>query len=364
MANPEHLEILMQGSRVWNDWRENNLMQPDLSGISLVRANLERVNLSYANLRGASFLHTNLRYSNLSKADLSKAELFKSNLRGANLVGANLSKAQLKWTSLDMANLGSANLTKAIFKDVSLCKADLAQANVRHANLSGTNLRYARLVDINLEGANIEGCSIYGVSVWNAKLKGANQLNLDISRKGEPAISVDNLEVAQFVYLLLNNQKIREVIDTVTSRVVLILGRFTPERKVVLDTLREKLRELGYVPILFDFDKPSSRNLSETVSTLAHLARFVVADITDAKSLPQELQRIVPHLPSLPIQTLLMSSEYEYGMFRDFFDYPWVLPLFKYDSLAHLLDSLEEKVILPAAAKSKQLSERHHHLET
>lgn len=54
-------------------------------------------------------------------------------------------------------------------------------------------------------------------------------------------ITVDNLEVAQFIYLLLNNEKIRQVIDTITSKVVLILGRFTDERKSVIDAIREEL---------------------------------------------------------------------------------------------------------------------------
>ena len=71
---------------------------------------------------------------------------------------------------------------------------------------------------------------------------------------------MDNLEVAQFIYLLLNNAKIREVIDTITSKVVLILGRFTPERKVVLDALREELQKRDYVPVLFDFDKPDKES--------------------------------------------------------------------------------------------------------
>lgn len=74
---------------------------------------------------------------------------------------------------------------------------------------------------------------IYGISAWNVQLDGTIQSSLIITPYGEPMITVDNLEVAQFIYLLLNNNKIRDVIDTVTSKVVLILGRFTDERKEI-----------------------------------------------------------------------------------------------------------------------------------
>jgi hypothetical protein len=74
------------------------------------------------------------------------------------------------------------------------------------------------------------------------------------------------IEVAQFIYLMLNNQQIREVIDTITSKVVLILGRFTDERKAVLEALRDELRKRNYLPVLFDFDKPASRTTDETIT--------------------------------------------------------------------------------------------------
>src|SRR5205085_4992058 len=109
-----------------------------------------------------------------------------------------------------------------------------------------------------------------------------------------PTITVDNLKVAQFIYLLLNNQEIRDVINTITSKIVLILGRFTPERKAVLDALRDELRKRNYTPVLFDFEKPAKRDLTETVSTLAHLARFIIVDLTDPSSAPHEVATIIP----------------------------------------------------------------------
>ena len=207
-----------------------------------------------------------------------------------------------------------------------------------------------------LERATLTDCRIYGISAWGLRLEGAKQLNLNISDEEEPAIMVDNLEVAQFVYLLLNNEKIRQVIDTITSKVVLILGRFTADRKAVLDAIRDELRQRGYLPILFDFEKPAGRDLTETISTLAHLARFIIADITGAKSIPQELQTIVPNLPSVPVQPLLLNSDREYGMFEHFRRFPWMLETYYYDNLNEVLVSIEDKVISPAETKARELS--------
>lgn len=161
-------------------------------------------------------------------------------------------------------------------------------------------------------------------------------------------ITVDNIKIAQFIYLLLSNPEFRDILDAVSTKIVLILGRFTDDRKPILDAIRTELRKRNYVPVLFDFSIPKNRDITETVSTLAHLARFVIADITDAKSIPQELMAIVPNLPSVPIQPLLLSSTKEYGMFEHFKRFPWVLGTFEYDSIDHLVKTIEENIIRPA----------------
>jgi hypothetical protein len=274
-----------------------------------------------------------------------------ADLFGADLSDANLSGADLTAVDLSRADLGGAKLSGAYLRVANLNKADLSEAD-----LSGADLTRSSLVKTNLTGATLTGCSIYGISAWNLKLEGATQQNLNVSDSGEPAIMVDNLEVAQFIYLLLNNKRIRQVIDTITSKVVLILGRFTADRKAVLDAIRDELRQRGYLPILFDFEKPAGRDLTETISTLAHMARFIIADITDAKSIPQELQAIVPNLPSVPVQPLLLTSEREYGMFEHFKRYSWVLDTYYYDNLDDALASVEDKVISPAEAKVRELA--------
>jgi hypothetical protein len=135
--------------------------------------------------------------------------------------------------------------------------------------------------------------------------------------------------------------------------VVLILGNFKPERKIMLDAIRDELRKRDYLPVLFDFDKPANRDITETVSTLAHMAKFVIADITDAKSIPQELMRIVPALPSVPVQPLLLASQRKYGMFEHFKRFPWVLEPFLYEDQDQLLTSLGSHVVGPAEKKAK-----------
>jgi hypothetical protein len=156
-------------------------------------------------------------------------------LRGANLGVADLRGADLREASLIEARLFSANLSGA-----NLSVAHLFSANFGGADLTSANLESAILVNTDLTGADLTGCRVYGISAWNLKLEGAKQQNLVITQEKEPAITVDNIEVAQFIYLLLHNQKVRDVIDTITSKVVLILGRFTDEPKAVLDALREE----------------------------------------------------------------------------------------------------------------------------
>jgi uncharacterized protein YjbI with pentapeptide repeats len=349
MANQKHLAILRQGVETWYQWRkEHTEIRPDLSETRLNGAVLNYFDLSWAILNGADLNGANLSETSLSGADLISASLISANLSGAYLINADLSGAYLINANLSRANLSEADLSEA----------NLSRANLSRANLSGANLSRATLIGTNFAEATLTNCKIYGISAWSVELKGATQNNLEITPSNEPTITVDNLNIAQFIYLLLNNAEIREVIDTIAKKAVLILGRFTPERKAVLDALKDELRTHGYLPILFDFDKPASRDITETIATLAHLARFVIADITDAKSIPQELMAIVPNLPSVAVQPLILNSQDEYGMFEHFTKFPWVLPVYRYTDEISLLQSIQENVIVPAEKMAQELEKR------
>ena len=85
------------------------------------------------------------------------------------------------------------------------------------------------------------------------------------------------------------------------------------------------------------------------------MARFVIADISDAKSVLQELRGIVPELPNVPVQPVIIASQDEPGMFDHFRRYPWFLKVHRYDTPTQLLSELSDRVIKPSEAKVREL---------
>jgi uncharacterized protein YjbI with pentapeptide repeats len=408
MANQKQLKLLMQGGEAWNKWRarhrrvvldlrEANLYQADLQGAdlreanlsqanlmeadlsladlraaNLSRANLSRVNfkeadlrqadlwgsrlwkanLRQADLRGAKLNRADLIEADLSQADLSVAKLARANLVGTNLIGANLSQADLK-----EADLGQADLSQANLREADLRKANLGQANLRRADLTGADLREAILVHTQVDKAKASGSRIYGVNVWDLRGDFEEQKDLVITPEASPSqITVDNIKVAQFIYLILNNEAIRDVINTLTSKSVLILGRFSiPERKGILDALRNKLREYNLLPIVFDFDRPTDKDFTETIKTLAGLCYFVIADITNPKSSPLELQATVPDY-QIPFVPIIQEGEQPFAMMVDLQKkYDWVLDTLSYNSIETLIKALKPAIIDPAIQKHNEL---------
>ena len=235
----------------------------------------------------------------------------------------------------------------------NLSMAKMARADLRNANLSN-----AILVRTHLESANLSGARVYGVAAWDLELASTTQADLCITPEWQPMVTVDDLEVAQFVYLMLNNSKIRNVIETIGNKGVLILGRFNPPaRKAVLDAVRNKLRELGYVPMMFDFERAEAKTFTETIKVLAGLSRIIIADVTNPKSAPLELQATVPDY-MVPFVPLLETGEEPFSMLKDLQQYDWVMPVMKYRSIDQLLEKLETRIIRPAVQLHHKLQLR------
>jgi len=168
MANPEHLEILKQGVKAWNEWRrENPDVVPDLARADLRRADLPGANLSGAKLMGADLGRADLRGANLGGADLVEANLFWANLRGARLSRAKLFRAGLGGADLSRADLSGSDLVAANLSGANLRGADLGTTLLNGAYLIGANLGGADLMGTNLSGANLGGADLTEARAWS-----------------------------------------------------------------------------------------------------------------------------------------------------------------------------------------------------
>ncbi len=412
MANPEHLDILKQEVETWNEWRQANpdtrpdLRRADLNDTDLSRADLSGADLSGALLRRAYVGHANLIKADLTRADLngallsgadlsganlcnallsgahfdramltaanlSEATMFGTDLRGAYLTGANLHKVQLTGGRLSGSDLTGATLTEANLTEANLNGADLTGADLTGADLTGVHLTESDLTEANLKEADLtravavratltdcdlSSSKVYGISVWDPVGEPRAQRDLAITPwYADAVVTVDDLEIAQFMYLMLNNDKLRNVIDTITSKLVLILGRFTDDRKQVLDALRDELRTRNLTPVLFDFDPSDDQDFTDTVTLLARMARYVIADLTDPRSVQQELSLIAPQVV-VAIKPIILAGQEPWSMFDDLRRRSrGLMKPYTYTDLERLLAGLDAYVLQPLAEKREQL---------
>lgn len=269
--------------------------------IDLRGGNFPDICLGYADLRGVRLDH----------ASFAPKERGWAALKGAQLAYASLRSTQMPTMRLMDADLRGADLTEANLVDADLSGVNLAGATLRGARLERSNLERSNLVGADVEGAHLDGARVYGVAAWDLRGKPTSSRDLIVTDEHVTAITVDDIRVAQIIHMFLHNPEIRDVLDMLTRKVVLLLGRFAPERKAVLTALQDALRSYDLVPILFDFQKPSDRDVTETVTLLARMARFVIADLTDPASIPHELEAFVPHV-EVPVRLIIAEGHVPY----------------------------------------------------
>jgi curved DNA-binding protein CbpA len=150
VANPNDLEKLCQGAKVWNAWRESNPdVVPNLTDADLTLGQRQfgpssggPINLRGANLEGAT-----LRYATLSGADLEDAILAGADLVHARLDGANLTGADLTDAVCDNADLADAKLDDAVLTGTSFANArNLTEDQIAFAHGDASTLLPAAIL--------------------------------------------------------------------------------------------------------------------------------------------------------------------------------------------------------------------------
>lgn len=248
----------------------------------------------------------------------------------ADLVDAHFVRCTFRRTCMRVAAIGDAEFSECIFDecDMSYCSAE--DTSFESSTFQKTKMEHMSLVHTDFSNAKLDECYLYGISSWDLILHNSIQKNLVITPEHMPTVTVDNIELAQFLYLMINNIRLRDVIKTITSKVVLILGNFSPERKAILDQIREFLRTQDVIPVMFDFEKPSTRNFTETVLTLASMSKYVIADLSSPRSVGHELASVARQLPSIRFYPIIVAGERPYGMFTDYEPYSWIRPIKEY----------------------------------
>ena len=124
----------------------------------------------------------------------------------------------------------------------------------------------------------------------------------------------------------------------------------------MLDALRNSLREHDRTPVVFDFDVPSTTNVTDTVKLLAQLARYVIVDLSDPNSAPYVLGVIsMLGLDSTPVVPLIVSGQRPFPMLADVLQKRWSTELITYQDRDDLITNLGEKLLKPAEAKVREL---------
>jgi uncharacterized protein YjbI with pentapeptide repeats len=331
--------VLEQAWLVGGRWQRAKFARVGAIGINLQQAGLQSADFTEFFTHGGSFTIADATGADFSKSYVAWCGMYDARFTGANFAGGDFEGSDFHNSDLSGARMTGVNLKGANFR----------MSNLHRADLQGSDLSNAVFVGTDITGADLSNCRIHGVSSWDLRADASTrQLDMIITPPDAAAVMVEDIEVAQFVYLLLNNRKIRNVIDTVGSKGVLILGRFT-ERKDVLEAIRASVRRRGYVPIVFDFERPTDRDFSETVRVLAGMSRFVIADITRPRSVPLEAQAIVPEY-MIPFVPIIATGEQPFSMFQDLWQKhgEWVLQPLVYESIEQLVKVFDKAVIDPA----------------
>ncbi len=396
-------------ARQWNRWRRTSpdtaldfrgLRGPDPAPGAWLR----HFDLRGADLRGAQFSGGDLSFADLREAQLDDAVLDNAVLRGANCEGANFGKV-----SLNRADLGGANLSNARFKPganlrhatleradasgaclqhallgrANLSEADFTGADLRHASLERADLSEARFDEADLRSVNLRRAILYRTSLKGTDLRKASvadaflrSVALDdktdqrsvfgltriwftsAGHVDASLIAVNDIRAAALLSLLGERGAVASLVNAGSRTVVLILGRFGRRRMPVLRRLAQVLQANGKIPIIFDFPGPEDRELSDTVRLLATLSEFIVVDLSDPRSVPLELQAIIPGL-MIPVVPIVQAGRTVFAMFQDLQRrYFWVLPPVAYADKNELAGHVEGAILTRVRRIQRQIGRR------
>lgn len=269
------------------------------------------------------------------------------NWHGSFTKGENaydFSGLHLKGVMIHKAFAEGLDIQNSVFEDVYFDDGDFSRSHFANCRFINTKFNKTIFTDADFQGATFVNCNlnrvnltnanfdvkeicetvIYGISSWDLNvsddaiqsklvIEKTYDLYSEIIAQGRIPLMVDNIELAQFIYYLSNHKKMRDTINILNKRGVLLLGKFKDGGLERLYKLRDWFSAQNYLPMIFDFDRPNSLDYTETVVTMSGLSKLVVADLS-GNSVPQELHAILTNFVK-PVVVYYDTSPY--SMLKD-----------------------------------------------
>lgn len=331
MTQDDPSEILLQGAKVWNAWRKHH-----------------RGLLNFAAPRWYSSPGPGgMQVKGRNRVDFSEMNLSGVMIHSAFAEGLNLRNTIFEDAHFEEGDFSRADFSGAYFRSTRFNKTILTGANFDGATFINCNLNRVNLVGASFRVKEISETVVYGIAAWDLQISDqmkqsklvierTSDLYSDLIQQGKVPLMVDDIELAQFVYYLSSHKKMRDALNILNDKGVLLLGRFNDGGLERLYSIRERLQSKGYMAMIFDFARPDNLSLTETVVTMAGLSKFIVVDLSGA-SVPAELQSILSQ-----IKKPILAFGNAYAMFPDVADQVDVLTIEGRDS--ELLNGLEERL--------------------
>lgn len=200
----EYIELLSRGAKAWNEWRINYPFKaPCLREVNFVNAFSGSGFYNLPEFYGVNFSDVDFNCSSFRNSTFCDCTFDGAKITFSDLVDAYFQSCTFKNVNMRVCKIGSAHFIDCIFEDSDLSYCSAENTSFHGSSFKNTALENISFVKSDFSNTVLDGCRVYGISSWNLNLDNSEQRNLVITKKNEPEITVDNIELAQFLYLMI-----------------------------------------------------------------------------------------------------------------------------------------------------------------
>lgn len=260
---------------------------PDLKCIIFDKCDLSKTNFSGSLLEKATAFHCKADEANFSKSFMNDSKWGDSK----KLFFCNFSDCKAVNTYF-----GHCNIQDSSFENSILRRASFRGSILKKVNFKNADLRFAILTDVHCENVDFSGAKLYGASLWNLDCDKITCDNIDISKKADGSVIVNNLQFASLLLSIFNPKKaLDELISIVKFNSIVILGNdseFTSYNQ--LHFISNIVTECKFIPIIIREQKEIiGESYLQKAIMYSLLSKFVLIENSTASGHLLELKAVL-----------------------------------------------------------------------